>query len=82
MLDIPVAEVRLQRSGVMPLVGKSETAGMAQHVRMGLEAQTPFASSALDHAGEACSAEGGTTLRCEHERRLGFLLALKAPQGS
>ena len=39
VLDIPVAEISLQGSGVVPLVGKCVAAGMAEHVRMGLKAQ-------------------------------------------
>jgi hypothetical protein len=52
---------------------------MPQHVRMGLEAKTRFASSALNHAGEASCAEGCAALRSEHEGRLGLLFAPKAP---
>jgi hypothetical protein len=55
---------------------------MPQHVRVGLEAQTRFSASPRNHAREACGAERRPTLRREHERRLGVLFALKAPQGS
>jgi hypothetical protein len=82
MLDIPVAEVSLQGSSVVSLVGKRVTASMAQHVRMSLEAKTRFAPSPLDHAGKACSGEGCSAFRREHEGRLGVLFALKASQGS
>jgi hypothetical protein len=82
VLDIPVAEVSLQGSGVVPLVGERVAAGMAQHVRMGLKAKTRLAPSPLDHAGEACGAEWCSTFRSEDERRLRLLLALKAPQGT
>jgi hypothetical protein len=67
MLDIPVAKVSLQGSGVVPLIGERVAAGMAQHVRMGFEAKTRLSASPFNHAGEACGAEGRPTLRCEHE---------------
>jgi hypothetical protein len=82
VLDIPVAEVSLQGSGVVPFVSQRIAAGVPQHVRVGFEAKTRLTASALDHACEASGAEGRPTLRREHEGRLGVLLALKAPQGS
>ena len=75
-------EVRLQGSGVVSLIGERVTASMAQHVRVGLEAELGLAASALDHAGEAGGAEGSSTLRSEDEGRLRLLLALQAPQGT
>jgi hypothetical protein len=77
-----VAEISLQGSGVVPLIGERIAACMAQHVRMSLETKTRLAPSALDHAGEPCGAEGCSSLRREHEGRLRLLLALKAPEGS
>jgi hypothetical protein len=82
VLDIPVAEVSLQGSGVVALIGEREAAGVPQHVRVGLEAKTRLSASALDHSSEASGAEGRSSLRSEHEGRLRLLLALKAPQGS
>jgi hypothetical protein len=77
-----MAEVSLQGARIMAFVRQRVTARMAQHVRMCLKAKTRLAPSPLDHAGEACGAEGRSTLRSEDERRLWLLLALKAPQGS
>ena len=71
-------QVSLQSPGIVALVGKREAACVPQHVRVSLEAQTRLNACTLNHPGEASGAEGGTTLRCEHEGRLGFLLALKA----
>jgi hypothetical protein len=82
VLDIAVPEISLQGSGVVPLIGKCVTAGVPQHVRMSLEAQTRLNASTLNHAREASRAKGCPTLRREHEGRLGFLLALQAPEGS
>jgi hypothetical protein len=76
VLDIPMAQVSLQGSGVVPLVGERVAAGMAQHVRMGLEAETRLDPSPFDHAGKANGAEGRSALRREHEGRLRLLLAL------
>jgi hypothetical protein len=56
VLDIPVAEVSLQGSGVVPLIREREATGMPKHVRMGL---LGLDASALDHPGEARGAEGG-----------------------
>jgi hypothetical protein len=75
VLDIPVTEISPQGSGVVPLVGKRVTAGVAQHVGMGLEAKTRLNPSPLDHAGEPIGAEGRPALRCEYEGRLRPLLA-------
>ena len=75
-------EISLQGSSIMPFVGQCVAAGMAQHVRVGLEAQLGLAASPLDHASEACGAKGRSTLRREDEGRLRLLLALKTPQCS
>jgi hypothetical protein len=34
MLDIPMTEIRLDRSGMMPSIRQSKPAGMAKHVGM------------------------------------------------
>ena len=39
VLDIFVAQIGLQRPRIVALVGQREAAGMAQHVRMGLEVE-------------------------------------------
>jgi hypothetical protein len=57
-------------------------ARVPKHVRVYLEPQTSLRTRTLDHAGEASSCEWGTPLRCEHEGRLGLLLALEASQGA
>jgi hypothetical protein len=44
---------------------------------MSLEAQLGSDAGALDKPCEAGSAEGRTTLECEDERRLRFLLTLQ-----
>ena len=82
MLDVPVPEVCLQSSRIVPLAGERGAAGVAKHVRVGLEAQTRLNASTLNHAGEASGTKGRSTLRSEDEGRLGLLFALKAPHGS
>ena len=39
MLDVPVAQIGLQRPGIVALVGQGETTGVPQHVRVNLEAK-------------------------------------------
>ena len=48
-----MAEIGLQRSGIVPLVGQRVAAGVAEHVRVCLEAELGLAARPLDHAGEA-----------------------------
>jgi hypothetical protein len=44
VLDVPVAEVVLNRSGVLSLVGECEAAGVAQHVGVNWEAKIGLVS--------------------------------------
>jgi len=82
MLNVAMAEISLQGSGVMPFVGQCVAAGVPEHMWMSLEPQTCFSASPPNHACEPCGAEGCSSLRREHEWRLRLLLTLKAPQGS
>jgi len=82
MLNVAVAEIALQRSGVVALVRQREAAGMPQHVRVRLEAKTGDFAEPFDHAGKASRRERRTTLRHEYERALGLLLTVQAPQGA
>jgi hypothetical protein len=52
-----MAQVSLQGSGVVPLVGERVAAGVSEHVRMSLEAQTRLSASPLNHACEASGAQ-------------------------
>jgi hypothetical protein len=75
-----VAKIGLQRPRIVPPVGQSEAAGVAQHVRMGLELEAGHY-----HAGEACGGERGTTFGREHEGRLRILLPgepTQCPEGA
>ena len=54
-----MAEPSLDRPGVVALVGKGVAAGVAQHVRMGLEIEAGAGGGALDHPGEASRGERG-----------------------
>src|SRR5271170_3908742 len=76
VLDIPVAQVGLERPRVVPLVGKRVTAGVPEHMRMSLERQLGDLSRSLDHASKTSRGEWRSTLRREDERRLAGLLAL------
>ena len=67
-----MAEILLQATRVVALVGEHKPAGMRQHVGMGREAGT----DAFDKSCKAHCGEGRATLSGEHERRLRLLLAL------
>jgi hypothetical protein len=76
MLDILVAQIRLQRAGIVALVGQGEAAGVPEHVRMRLEFEFGGMTGALDHAGETGRGERGAALASEDEGRLRFLFTL------
>ena len=80
MLNVAVAEVGLQGTGIMSLVGQGVAAGVAEHVGMRLEGQLGLPARPFDHAGEPSRAERCPAFRGEREGRLGFLLTLKTPQ--
>ena len=82
VLDIAMPEIGLQRPRIMPSVRQSKTASMSQHMRVRLEWQLGHPSCAFEHPGEAGIGERRATLRREHERRPGVLLALEPPQGT
>jgi len=77
-----VAEVRLQRPGIDPVIGEFKAGGVAQHVRMDREAELGGFAGALSHAEEACGAERRCSLAGEDVGRLRVLLALEPPQGA
>jgi hypothetical protein len=77
VLDVAVAEVGLQRSRIVALVGQRQATSLAQHVRMSRKAQLGLDPSALYHARKACLRERRPPLAGERERRLGILLPLQ-----
>jgi hypothetical protein len=80
VLDVPVPEVRLKGSCVMPLGGQREPAGVPQHVGVRLKAKPCFHARTLDHAREPSSRERYPAFRCEHEGRFRLLFPLEPPQ--
>jgi hypothetical protein len=64
-----MAEPALNSPGVVPLVGKSVAAGVAQHVRVGLQLQAGTGGSPLDHSGEAGRGERRPAVADEDEGR-------------
>jgi hypothetical protein len=80
VLNVAVAQIGLQCPGIVALVGQREPAGVAQYVRMGLEAQLCGFPGALDHAGKSRGGERGAAFRGEHERRFVLLIALQPAQ--
>ena len=59
MLDVPVAEVVLQRPCVVAIVGELKPTGMAQHVRVDRERHLGGLPDALDEASVFVSERGG-----------------------
>ena len=81
VLNVLVPEVDLQGAGIVAFVGEGKAAGMAQHVRVGLEAKLGRRASALDHAGKAGRGERGAASRGEHERGRWILLSGELQRG-
>src|SRR5271154_2120973 len=75
----PMAERSLDCPGVVALVGKGVAAGVAEHVRMGLEIEAGAGCGALDHPGKAGRRERGSPLGDEDEGRR-LTLALEPPK--
>jgi hypothetical protein len=76
MLNILVAQVRLQRPGIVPSIGQGIAAGVPEQVRVGLGGQLGDLASPLDHSGEASGGERRAALGSEYEGRPGLLLPL------
>jgi len=82
VLDIAVAEIGLHGAGIMAFVGQSKTAGVSQHVRVGLEAEPCRSAGPLDHAGEPGGGERCASFGRKYKCRFGFLFALQTAQGA
>jgi hypothetical protein len=52
-----MTEPPLDRPGVVPLVGERVAAGMAKHMRMGLQLEAGADGRALNHPGKASGRE-------------------------
>src|SRR4051794_5746338 len=57
VLDIPVAEIRLQRPSVVAAIGQGESASMSEHVRMHLDLKLGSLCGSFQHPGKAGSGE-------------------------
>src|SRR5215831_13672564 len=66
MLDVPVAEVVLQRPCVVAIVGELEATGMAKHVWVDRERHLGSLADALDEAVEANRTDWPAALGNEH----------------
>src|SRR5262249_61230796 len=66
VLDVGVAEPKLQPSGIMAGIGQEMPACMAQHVRMRVR-QSRSIAGALDHLGDVRARHGATTFAGEHK---------------
>jgi len=72
-----MAEILLQATRVVALVGEHKPAGMPQHVGMGREAEPSSLTGAFNKSRKARCGEGRAALTGEYERRLRLLLALQ-----
>ena len=75
VLDVLVAEIVLQGSGIVPVVGKLIAARMPQHVRMQWERHLGGLAEPLDEMAEADGAHGSAALR---EEDVGLVRAFSA----
>ena len=73
MWDIFVAEIVLQSSGIVAIIGELVPAGMPEHVRMDWEWHPRGFPKALDKPMEADRAHWSTTLRNKHVGICGVL---------
>jgi hypothetical protein len=79
VLNVLVAQVRLEGPRIMPLIGQRIAAGVTQHVRMNLKVQLSLDARPFDHARKPGCREGAPAFGCKHERRFRLLLALLSP---
>ena len=70
MPDVLVAEIILDRAGIVTVTGQLVARGMAKHVRMHLERQLGLLPGSFDHVVEAFRGEWSATLGDEYECRL------------
>ena len=75
-----MAEIRLQGARVGALVGKLKTAGVPEHVWVGLEAQLGRDAQPRHHLAPPRRREGRAALGRQHERRWRLLVAFEPPQ--
>jgi hypothetical protein len=68
VLDVAMAEIGLQRAGIVAGIGQRKPARMAQHLRMGLEIEAGSSPDTLDHLGKTSSREWRTAIAHKHER--------------
>ena len=80
MLDVLVAEIRLQRAGIDPVIGELEAASMSEHVRMHWKVEVSGPTEPGDHLAESRRREWCTAFAREDEWRGRVLLALQAAQ--
>ena len=81
VLDVLVAQIRLQRARVLAGIGEREAAGMAQHVRVGLDLEPGSLASAAHELLEVADGHRRAALADEQERRSALGLAVKPSQG-
>jgi len=68
VLDVAVAQIRLQRARIDAVICQLVTAGVAQHMRVRFDAQVGSDGGTLDHARESRRGQWRAALGYEHER--------------
>jgi hypothetical protein len=68
VLDVPVPEIGLQRTGIMARIGQRKATGVPKHVRVDLEPKASRKPRPLQHPGEARRGKGCAPLTDEHEK--------------
>jgi hypothetical protein len=81
ILNVSMAQVSLQRSGVVAVVGQLVATGVSKHMGMGFDAEIGRRRGPLDHPREAWRCQRRDALRHENEWRAGTL-TLVPPQFS
>lgn len=79
VLDVAVAQIMLQRSGVHAVVGELVAAGMAQHVWMDREWDAGLDTGTRYDAPNAGSGDGSASFRDEQVRG-GRVVSLQPPE--
>jgi hypothetical protein len=70
VLDIAMAEIGLQRAGIVAGIGQRKPASVARHVRMGLDVEAGAGQSTEDGATGLCVLAAAVGLSLRGRRRL------------
>src|SRR5262249_35185314 len=82
MADVPMAQVLLDRTGVVPFVGQLESARVPQHMRVNRERKARRFADARDKLPNGRGGQGASALGREHVGACRLLLPLESPECS